>query len=48
MKTLNEMTTAELWSLRDDVSEAIQKSRSPKDLWAFWRAIENELDRRGA
>lgn len=48
MTTLKEMTTGELRSLKDEIGQAIRMSGEPKELIRFERAIDDELDRRGA
>lgn len=48
MKTLSEMTTSEMESLKADVARAIRMSGEAAELIRFEQAIDDELDRRGA
>lgn len=52
MKSLGEMTTAELWGLKREVearwAEAIRLDRPHAEMGRFRAAIDDELDRRGA
>lgn len=46
LKTLAEMTDAELESLMGAVTRAIQLSGDPTELMAFWGALDREILRR--
>lgn len=52
MKSLSEMSVAELWSLRDEIGDAhrecSRKGIENRELAAFWHAIDDELWARGA
>ena len=48
MKSLKEMTTAELRSLKTNVEDAIRIGGASKDLVTFRNAIDDELANRGA